>query len=103
MELLPPESTVSVVCCCWYMHGLYCEEGTFAADQLWAQVLKRTFPHRLTGAPGPNSPPRLRRSNYWTLSALSGDWVRYVRELRAVSDTPSHPPSHPLPPMRLPL
>jgi len=82
-EMLPPEAVVSLVCCCWYMHGLYCEEGTFAADQLWAHLLKRTFPARLTGAPGPNAPPRLRRSNYLTLSALSSDWVRYVRQLRA--------------------
>jgi len=82
LEMLPPEAVVSLVCCCWYMHGLYCEEGTFAADQLWSHLLKRTFPARLTGAPGPNAPPRLRRSNYLTLSALSSDWVQYVRELR---------------------
>ena len=83
-EMLPPEAAVAVVCCCWYMHGLYCEEGTFAADQLFAHLLKRTFPARLTGAPGPNAPPRLRRSNMLTLQALSSDWVAYVRELRAV-------------------
>jgi hypothetical protein len=81
-EMLPPESAVSLVFCCWYMRGLYCEEGTFPADQLWAQLLRRTFPVRLTGAPGPNAPPRLRRSNQLTLSALSGDWVDYARELR---------------------
>ena len=82
-EMLPPEAAVSVVCCCWYMHGLYCEEGTFASDQLWTHLLKRTFPARLTGAPGPNAPPRLRsRSNYATLATLSNDWVHYVRELR---------------------
>ena len=84
-EMLPPEAVVSVVCCCWYMHGLYTEEGTFAADQLWDHLLKRTFPVRLTGAPGPNAPPRIfRRSNYLTLSTLSSDWVQYVRELRSV-------------------
>lgn len=80
--MLPPESAVSLVCTCWYMRGLYCEEGTFVADQFWDQLLRRTFPMRLTGAPGPNAPPRLRRSNQITLCALSSDWVHYVRELR---------------------
>lgn len=82
IEMLPPESAVSLVCTCWYMRGLYCEEGTFVADQFWDQLLRRTFPMRLTGAPGPNAPPRLRRSNQITLCALSSDWVHYVRELR---------------------
>lgn len=105
MEMLPPESVVAVVCCCQYMHGLYTEEGTFVADQLWDQLLRRTFPARLTGAPGPNAPPRLRRgsnhlklSNKLTLSALSSDWVQYVRELRAVRCTPL-PPTTTTPPL----
>ena len=83
-DLLPPEAVVALVCCSSYMRALYCEEGTFAADQLWHHLLGRTFPARLTGAPGPNAPPRLRTSNYLTLCALSGDWVRYVRQLRKV-------------------
>ena len=87
-EMLPPESAVSLVCCCWYMNGLYCEEGTFPADELWAQLLRRTFPLRLTGAPGPNAPPRLRRSNHLTVSQLSCDWCEYARQLRAVSHLP---------------
>lgn len=91
-EMMPPESVVAVVCCCWYMHGLYCEEGTFAADELWKHLLARTFPARLTGAPGPNAPPRLRRSNYVSLRNLSNDWVAYVRELRAVRAGPPSPP-----------
>ena len=86
LEMLPPESAVSLVCCCRYMHGLYCDdEGTFPADQLWDHLLRRTFPLRLTGAPGPNAPPRLRRSNHFTVSQLSCDWVVYARQLRAVS------------------
>ena len=106
-EMLPPESAVSVVCCCQYMQALYCEEGTFFADQFWDGLLRRTFPARLTGAPGPNAPPRLRRSNKLTLCNLSCDWVKYVRELRAVRDAPTddthtqplspdiHPHTHP--------
>ena len=54
------------------------------STELWDHLLKRTFPARLTGAPGPNAPPRLRRSNYLTLSTLSCEWVQYVREIRAV-------------------
>ena len=83
-ELMPPESVVCLVCCCSYMRAIYCEEGTFASDQLWKHLLKRTFPVRLTGAPGPNAPPRVpRRSNMMTVCALSRDWVEYVRALRA--------------------
>lgn len=88
-QMLPPEAAVSLVCCCRYMHGLYCDdEGTFPADQLWDQLLRRTFPSRLTGAPGPNAPPRLRRSNRLTVSQLSCDWVRYARQIREVSRSP---------------
>jgi hypothetical protein len=84
-EMLPPESVVSVVCCCWYMYGLYCEDGTFASDQLWAAMLQRTFPSRLTGAPGPNVPPRLLKlSPRLTVCRLAADWMAYVTEIRAV-------------------
>ena len=82
-EMLPPEAVVSLVCCCRYMHGLYCEDGTFATDQLWDALLRRTFPLRLTGAPGPNVPPRLRQNPRLTVCMLSGDWMKYVQELRA--------------------
>jgi len=82
-EMLPPETVVCLVCCCWYMYGLYCEDGTFASDQLWDALLRRTFPSRLTGAPGPNVPPRLRKSPRLTLCTLSSDWGSYVRDLRA--------------------
>ena len=88
-EMLPPEAVMRAVCCCWYMYGLYCEDGTFASDQLWDTLLRRTFPSRLTGAPGPNVPPRLRKSPRLTLCSLAADWVDYVRELRAVC-TPQH-------------
>ena len=96
-EMMPPEAVVAAICTCWYMHGLYCEEGTFAADELWKHLLARTFPARLTGAPGPNAPPRLRRSNMSSVRNLSNDWVAYVREIRAVRRRPlllPHPPQN---------
>lgn len=82
-EMLPPEAIVSAVCCCWYMYGLYCEDGTYAGDQLWDPLLRRTFPSRLTGAPGPNAPPRVRKSPRLTLCSLAANWCQYVRDLRA--------------------
>ena len=53
-EYLPPESVVALVCCCKYMAGLYCEDGTRPTEHLWNALLARTFPARHTGAPGPN-------------------------------------------------
>ena len=68
-EMLPPEACACLVNCCSYMRGLYCEDGTFATEQLWGALLRRTFPQRYTGAPGPNAPPRLRGSARLALGA----------------------------------
>ena len=84
VERLSPEAAVRLVCCCQYMRGLYCEDGIFPTDDLWASLLLRTWPTRLTGAPGPNAPPRLRLSARGQLSVFSAQWVGYVRELRSV-------------------
>ena len=93
-EWLNPESVVAVVCCCKYMCGLYCEDGTFNTEQLWNHLLQRTFPCRHTGAPGPNGPPRLRSTNRLAVGVFSGEWTAYRRELLAVSPSPraSHAP-----------
>ena len=82
VQMLPPESVVSVICCCKDMHSLYCKDDLYCADNLWEGLLSRTFPMRLTGAPGPNAPPRLHRSLRITCSGLSCEWVEYLRELR---------------------
>ena len=94
-EMLPPEACACLVNCCSYMRGLYCEDGTFATEQLWAALLRRTFPQRYTGAPGPNAPPRLRGSARLALGVFARDWVGYRRMLRAVRTFPpplSSPP-----------
>ena len=104
-EMLPPEACACLVNCCSYMRGLYCEDGTFATEQLWAALLRRTFPQRYTGAPGPNAPPRLRGSARLALGVFARDWVGYRRMLRAVRthSLPRppccllHAPSTPLP------
>ena len=97
-EMLPPEACACLVNCCSYMRGLYCEDGTFATEQLWAALLRRTFPQRYTGAPGPNAPPRLRGSARLALGVFARDWVGYRRMLRAVSTCPPPPVSStPLP------
>ena len=104
-EMLPPEACACLVNCCSYMRGLYCEDGTFATEQLWAALLRRTFPQRYTGAPGPNAPPRLRGSARLALGVFARDWVGYRRMLRAVRthSLPQppccllHAPSTPLP------
>lgn len=101
-EMLPPEACACLVNCCSYMRGLYCEDGTFATEQLWAALLRRTFPQRYTGAPGPNAPPRLRGSARLALGVFARDWVGYRRMLRAVRTFPPpcrllHAPSTPLP------
>ena len=83
-EQLPPESIVALVCCCSYMHGLYSDDGSFATEQLWGPLLRRTFPSRLTGAPGPNAPPRLKRAPRLVVSAFGNQWVDYLKQLRAV-------------------
>ena len=83
-EMLPPEACACLVNCCSYMRGLYCEDGTFATEQLWNALLRRTFPQRYTGAPGPNAPPRLRGSARLALGVFARDWVGYRRMLRAV-------------------
>lgn len=61
---------------------MYCEDDTYPTKYLWTSLLKRTYPIRLTGAPGPNAPPMLHRSHRLTLATFSRDWVRYLRELR---------------------
>ena len=91
-EMLPPEACACLVNCCSYMRGLYCEDGTFATEQLWGALLRRTFPQRYTGAPGPNAPPRLRGSARLALGVFARDWVGYRRMLRAVR--PLLPPPH---------
>jgi hypothetical protein len=104
-EMLPPEACACLVNCCSYMRGLYCEDGTVATEQLWAALLRRTFPQRYTGAPGPNAPPRLRGSARLALGVFARDWVGYRRMLRAVRmrlppPPPGrllHAPSMPLP------
>ena len=70
-EMLPPEACACLVNCCSYMRGLYCEDGTFATEQLWGALLRRTFPQRYTGAPGPNAPPRLRGERDQVLNLLA--------------------------------
>ena len=45
-EMLPPEACACLINCCSYMRGLYCEDGTFATEQLWVALLRRTFPQR---------------------------------------------------------
>jgi hypothetical protein len=100
-EMLPPEACACLVNCCSYMRGLYCEDGTVATEQLWAALLRRTFPQRYTGAPGPNAPPRLRGSARLALGVFARDWVGYRRMLRAVCMRLPPPPlvvsSMPLP------
>ena len=91
-EMLPPEACACLVNCCSYMRGLYCEDGTFATEQLWNALLRRTFPQRYTGAPGPNAPPRLRGSARLALGVFARDWVGYRRMLRAVRPHLSSPP-----------
>ena len=104
-EMLPPEACACLVNCCSYMRGLYCEDGTFATEQLWGALLRRTFPQRYTGAPGPNAPPRLRGSARLALGVFARDWVGYRRMLRAVRPllpppSPSRPCFTPHPPCR---
>ena len=104
-EMLPPEACACLVNCCSYMRGLYCEDGTFATEQLWNALLRRTFPQRYTGAPGPNAPPRLRGSARLALGVFARDWVGYRRMLRAVRPLLPPPlPSRPCfnPPLPLP-
>ena len=91
-EMLPPEACACLVNCCSYMRGLYCEDGTFATEQLWGALLRRTFPQRYTGAPGPNAPPRLRGSARLALGVFARDWVGYRRMLRAVRPSFLPPP-----------
>ena len=90
-EMLPPEACACLINCCSYMRGLYCEDGTFATEQLWVALLRRTFPQRYTGAPGPNAPPRLRGSCRLGIGVLARDWVEYRRMLRAVRPAPFVP------------
>ena len=92
IELMSPEAAVCLVCSCKYMRGLYCEDATYPTENLWHSLLLRTFPARLTGAPGPNGPPRLKKTHRLAVCAFSREWVSYCRLLRAVR---SHPPSLP--------
>ncbi len=82
-EYLPPESVVALVCCCKYMAGLYCEDGTRPTEHLWNALLARTFPARHTGAPGPNGPPRLRGTSRVAVGIFSAEWTSYRAELLA--------------------
>ena len=81
---MPPEAAVCLVCTCKHMRGLYSEDGIYPSDALWTSLLARTFPVRLTGAPGPNAPPRLKGTDRQKLCAYSAGWVQYARALRAV-------------------
>lgn len=87
VDLLPPESAVCLVCACKYMRRLYCNDVSYPTDFLWEALLARTFPSRLTGAPGPNGPPRLKKSPRLVVCDFSKQWVAYCRMLRAVSSS----------------
>ncbi|KAL1530955.1 hypothetical protein AB1Y20_001846 [Prymnesium parvum] len=81
-EQLPPEAVVRLVCCCAAMRTLYARDGATHSDALWAALLQRTFPVRLTGAPGPNAPPRLKGTARLHLCTYSREWTAYCASLK---------------------
>ena len=87
-EMLPPEACACLVNCCKFMHGLYCEDGSVWTEQLWNALLRRTFPQRYTGAPGPNAPPRVRGSCRIGIGVLAREWVECRRLIKAVRRRP---------------
>lgn len=85
IDELPPEAAVCLLCACKDVRTLYCDDSIYPSNTVWRSLLSRTFPLRLTGAPGPNAPPRLKMNDRLTLCEFSRDWTSYCRQLRAVS------------------
>ena len=83
VQQLPPEAVVRLICSCRYLRGLYCENGSDVTNGLWEALLRRTFPTRFTGAPGPNSPTLKKCSSRDAVAAYAREWVPYHRALRA--------------------